>query len=325
MEAGHIVAEAIGHPAAAGSPEPAIRCGALHRRFGDTVAVRSLDLEVRRGECFGLLGPNGAGKTTTIEILEGLQRPDGGEVEVLGMRWDRDAAAIRARLGVALQETELPEKSTVEETVRLFRSFYPSGPGVEALLGYVQLGEKRAAQVRHLSGGQRQRLSVACALAGDPDILFLDEPTTGLDPQSRRGLWEVCEEFRARGGTILLTTHFMDEAEKLADRVAILDHGEILVQGTPTELIRSLGGEHVVEFSASREVAEPALRGLLGVSRTGRRGASHLLTSSAPHRTVPALLALLEDEGAALTGLNTHQATLDDVFLAHTGRELREE
>jgi ABC-2 type transport system ATP-binding protein len=244
----------------------AIRCRGVHKRFGDTVAVRSLDLEVRRGECFGLLGPNGAGKTTTIEILEGLTSPDAGEVEILGMRWGRDTERLRARLGVQLQETELPEKLTVGETLRLFRSFYPEGRSVEALLDLVQLGEKARAQVRHLSGGQRQRLSVACALAGNPDVLFLDEPTTGLDPQSRRQLWDVVESFRGAGGTILLTTHFMDEAEKLSDRVAILDRGEILVQGTPRELIRSLGGEHT-----------------------------------------------------------THRATLDDVFLARTGRALRDE
>jgi len=304
---------------------PAIRCRALHKRFGDTVAVRALDLEVRRGECFGLLGPNGAGKTTTIEILEGLQEADGGEVEVLGLTWRRDGDRLRARLGVQLQETELADRLTVEETLRLFRSFYPRGRTVESLIDVVQLEEKRDTHVRDLSGGQRQRLSVACALAGDPDILFLDEPTTGLDPQSRRQLWDVVEEFKAAGGTVLLTTHFMDEAEKLSDRIAILDHGEILVQGTPLELIRSLGGEHVIEFASNIEFPDDVLHALPAVTEVRTRGESRLLTTGEPHRVIPPLLELIERGGGALTALNTHHATLDDVFLARTGRALRDE
>jgi ABC-2 type transport system ATP-binding protein len=302
----------------------AIRCRALHRRFGDTVAVRALDLEVRRGECFGLLGPNGAGKTTTIEILEGLQRPDGGEVEILGLRWDRDARALRQRLGVQLQESEFPERLSVREVVRMFRSFYPRGPGVDALLGFVRLEEKASTQVRHLSGGQRQRLSVACALAGDPDVLFLDEPTTGLDPQSRRQLWDICQAFLGRGGTILLTTHFMDEAERLSDRVAILDRGAILAEGTPQALIRSLGGAHVIDFAASALPAEAALRALPGVSRMGRHEERVLLTVDEPHRSLPALLEAVSAAGGELTSLTTHRATLDDVFLTLTGRALRD-
>ena len=307
------------------SATPAIRCRALHKRFGETVAVRSLDLEVRRGECFGLLGPNGAGKTTTIEILEGLQPPDGGEVEILGMRWDRDEGAIRQRLGVQLQESEFPDRLTVREIVRMFRSFYGQGPSAEELMDFVQLAEKANAQVRHLSGGQRQRLSVACALAGEPDILFLDEPTTGLDPQSRRQLWDVCEAFRARGGTVLLTTHFMDEAEKLSDRIAILDRGQIIAQGTPEELIRSLGGAHVIEFAATAMPDEEALRALPGATRVARRGESTLISVEEPHRSLPVLLDLIARAGGELTALTTHRATLDDVFLAMTGRALRDE
>ncbi len=307
------------------APDLAIRCRGLHKRFGDTVAVKALDLEVRRGECFGLLGPNGAGKTTTIEILEGLQPRDGGEVEVLGLRWERDATAIRSRLGVQLQESEFPDKGTVEETVRLFRSFYPAGPGVDELIDFVQLDEKRRTQVRNLSGGQRQRLSVACALAGNPDILFLDEPTTGLDPQSRRGLWDVCEAFLARGGTILLTTHFMDEAEKLADRVAILDQGEIIAIGTPAELIHSLGGAHVIEFRATVTLPDEEMAAIPGVTRVARREDTALLTVDAPHRALPALLERVVAAGGELTSLTTHRATLDDVFLAKTGRALRDE
>ena len=303
----------------------AIRCRGLHKRFGGTVAVKALDLEVRRGECLGLLGPNGAGKTTTIEILEGLQERDGGEVEILGMTWEREPQRIRERLGVQLQESEFPDRATTEEIVRLFRSFYPRGPSVDELIGFVQLEEKRSTQVRHLSGGQRQRLSVACALAGDPAILFLDEPTTGLDPQSRRQLWDVCEAFKARGGTILLTTHFMDEAEYLADRIAILDHGETIAAGTPGELIQGLGGAHVIEFASTAAPSDDALRALPGVSRLRRRGDAVLLTVDEPHLALPPLLAGVASAGGALTALTTHRATLDDVFLALTGRGLRED
>jgi len=310
-----------------GTPSPAIRCRGLHKRYGETVAVRHLDLEISRGECYGLLGPNGAGKTTTVEILEGLTVPDAGDVEILGMTWPRDSLRIRSRLGIQLQEAQLTEKQRVEEAVRLFRSFYDGGPTVDELIDRVQLGEKRRTYVRDLSGGQRQRLSVACALAGDPDILFLDEPTTGLDPQSRRALWDVCEEFRAAGGTILLTTHFMDEAEKLADRVAIMDHGEILVEGTPRELIDTLGGVYVIEFEPTVSVEESHLREMPGVRRVDRPtdGRGWLLTADELHRPVPALIDLLGQRGGGLSSLTTHRATLDDVFLARTGRQLRDE
>ncbi len=306
------------------SEAPAVLCRALHKQFGDTVAVTSLDLEVRRGECFGLLGPNGAGKTTTIEILEGRQEPDAGEVEILGLTWRSDAKRLRPLLGIQLQETELSDRQTVEEMVRLFRSFYPSGPTVDELVDRVQLGEKRRTQVRDLSGGQRQRLSLVCALAGNPEILFLDEPTTGLDPQSRRQLWNLCEEFRAGGGTILLTTHFMDEAEVLSDRIAIMDHGELLVQGTPRELIASLGGDHVIEFESSVVLPEEQLGTLASVSRVDSAAGTHRLTTREPHRTIPALLNLIQIQKGELTALNTHHATLDDVFLARTGRQLRD-
>jgi ABC-2 type transport system ATP-binding protein len=302
----------------------AIRCRGLHKRFGDTVAVKSLNLDVRRGECFGLLGPNGAGKTTTIEILEGLTPRDGGEVEILGMRWERDGDRIRAHLGVQLQESEFTDRSTVEETIRLFRSFYPRGWSVDELIGFVQLDEKRATQVRNLSGGQRQRLSVACALAGSPDILFLDEPTTGLDPQSRRQLWDVCERFRERGGTILLTTHFMDEAQALSDHIAILDHGQIIAQGTPGELIRGLGGAYVIEFAADVPVDEAVLHAIPGASRVTTHDENTLLTVDELASALPALLEAVQQAGGRLTALSTHEATLEDVFLALTGRELRD-
>jgi ABC-2 type transport system ATP-binding protein len=224
----------------------AVACSGLRKAYGDVVAVDDLSLTVARGECFGLLGPNGAGKTTTIEILEGLIAPDAGDVEVLGLHWRTHQRELRQRLGIQLQETQLPDKLTVEETLRLFRSFYDRGRAVDALLQIVELESKRSSRVGKLSGGQKQRLSLACALAGSPDLLFLDEPTTGLDPQSRRQLWETLRSFRSEGGTILLTTHYMDEAESLCDRVAIVDHGRMIALGTPAELIGALAAPQVV-------------------------------------------------------------------------------
>jgi len=241
--------------------ETAVACDRLRKAYGSVVAVADLSLAVRRGECFGLLGPNGAGKTTSIEVLEGLLTPDAGEVEVLGLRWRTDARTLRERLGIHLQETQLAEKLTVEETLRLFRSFYPRGRTVDELLQIVELEGKRSSRVGKLSGGQKQRLSLACALVGDPDLLFLDEPTTGLDPQSRRQLWTLLEQFRSRGGTILLTTHYMDEAEFLCDRVAIVDQGRIIALGTPTELIAQYGAPRVISHHGTLEDVFMALTG----------------------------------------------------------------
>ena len=308
-------------------PPVALSCVGVVKRYGAVTAVNGLDLQVLRGECFGLLGPNGAGKTTTIEILEGLLRADAGEVEVLGRRWDRDADALRPRLGIQLQETQLAEKLTVEETLRMFRSFYPHGPEIDALLDTVELRSKRDAWVSKLSGGQKQRLSVACALAGDPELLFLDEPTTGLDPQSRRQLWAVLEQFGARGGTILITTHYMDEAHELCDRVGIMDQGKLIALGTPRELVASLGAEHVVEFALENgtRVDNLMLSALPGV-RDVRSADSHThLSTSELHLTLPALLDALRDRRAALSHLGTHSATLEDVFVTLTGRQLRDE
>ena len=245
----------------------AVQCDRLVKKYDDVVAVDGLSFSVERGECFGLLGPNGAGKTTTIEILEGLLEPDAGDVQILELRWRDHERELRQRLGVQLQETQLAEKLTVEETLRLFRSFYHRGRTIDELLRIVELESKRRSWVGKLSGGQKQRLAVACALAGDPDLLFLDEPTTGLDPQSRRQLWALLARFRTDGGTIVLTTHYMDEAETLCDRVAIVDHGKVIAQGSPRGLIDSRGAPRVV----------------------------------------------------------THHGTLEDVFVALTGRHLREE
>src|SRR5436305_6356925 len=252
---------ALGASADAG--RPALRVAGLRKRYGDVVAVDGLDLTVAAGECFGLLGPNGAGKTTTIEICEGLTAADEGTVEVLGRRWDDDEHALRERLGIQLQETQLAEKLTVEETVRLFRSFYPRGRSVDVVIDLVQLGEKRSARVGKLSGGQKQRLALACAMVGDPELIFLDEPTTGLDPQSRRQLWDLIVELRASGRSIVLTTHYMDEAERLCDRVAIVDHGHVIALGSPRELIASLGAEHVVEFTVTGAPADALDAGAL--------------------------------------------------------------
>jgi ABC-2 type transport system ATP-binding protein len=307
---------------------PAIRCSALVKRYKDVVAVAGLDLEIYAGECFGLLGPNGAGKTTTVEMLEGLVPRDAGDIELLGLRWEGHEHALRERLGVALQETKLADRLTVTEVIRLFGSFYRRGRTVEQVLDVVELGEKRDAWVEKLSGGQRQRLAIACALVGDPEILFLDEPTTGLDPQSRRQLWEVVAEFKRGGGTVVLTTHYMEEAERLCDRVAVMDHGRVIALGTPRELIASLGAEEVVEFALS-DGAEPpleaALAALPGVRAARRDGPRFTLTVSEVHRAVPNLLAELQRRGLELTELVTHHATLEDLFLSLTGRHLRDE
>jgi len=319
-----------------GRTSPAVAVRGLRKRYEDVVAVDGLDLEIGTGECFGLLGPNGAGKTTTVEICEGLTVPDEGDVVILGRLWARDERALRERLGIQLQETQLAEKLTVAETVRLFRSFYSRGRSIEEVIGLVQLDEKRDGRVGKLSGGQKQRLALACAIVGDPELLFLDEPTTGLDPQSRRQIWELVEQFKASGRTILLTTHYMDEAERLCDRVAIVDHGRVIALGTPRELISSLGAEHVVEFElAQNGVAAPqlsadAFRQLDGVSAArsigdGNAAAGFELRATELHRTVPALLAELARRNLHLSELRTHSATLEDVFVHLTGRQLRDE
>jgi ABC-2 type transport system ATP-binding protein len=299
----------------------------LRKSYGDVIAVDALDLDVRPGECFGLLGPNGAGKTTTIEICEGLTAPDSGEVEVLGRRWGRHDRELRELLGISLQETQFSEKLTVGETVGLFRSFYARGSDADRVIDLVQLGEKARARVGQLSGGQRQRLALACALVGDPELLFLDEPTTGLDPQSRRQLWELIERFRAGGRSILLTTHYMDEAERLCDRVAIVDHGRVIAEGTPRELIASLGAEHVLEFAVAdgERLDADALAAVPGIGQPSRRDGTWRLQVAELHQAMPALLGELRRQGAQLAELRTHSATLEDVFVTLTGRQLRGE
>jgi ABC-2 type transport system ATP-binding protein len=339
-----------------GAATAAVVCRSLRKvyrggRGGDVVAVAGIDLSVARGECFGLLGPNGAGKTTTVEILEGLNEPTSGEVSLLGLSWRADETELRQRIGVALQETRLSDKLSVSETLDLFRSFYRRARSLESLLDVVQLHEKRDAWVSKLSGGQRQRLALACALVGEPEILFLDEPTTGLDPQSRRQVWDLVSNYRARGGTVLLTTHYMEEAERLCDRVAIVDHGHIIREGSPRELIATLGAAHVVEFEIAQnpqrvpnlprgapagdppapdaidaDVApdEAGLRALPAVTAVRRDAATWSLTVTEPHRVLPALIAHLAGAGQSLARLGTRQATLEDVFVGLTGRHLRD-
>lgn len=307
------------------APRVALRCSGLVKRFADVTAVNGLDLEVFTGECFGLLGPNGAGKTTTVEILEGLTPADEGTVELLGQRWNQgDDRALRERLGVQLQETQLGEKVTVVETLRLFRSFYKRGHDVDEVIQTVGLAEKRNAFVGKLSGGQKQRLAVACALVSDPDLLFLDEPTTGLDPQARLSVWDIIEKFRELGGTILLTTHYMDEAARLCDRIAIMDHGKVIALGTPAALIESLGADQVIEFSVTNHLVDDELTNLPAVKHLHKRGEAYALTVSEIGVALPALLAEIRRQQSEVVTLTTHQATLEDVFVSLTGRMLRD-
>jgi ABC-2 type transport system ATP-binding protein len=319
-----------------------IECTNLRKTYDDKVeAVRGLSLRIDAGECFGLLGPNGAGKTTTIEILEGLLAPTSGDVRIFGHTWSDNPRQLREWIGISLQETRLSEKLTVRETIELFASFYDEPRPAAEVLDDLQLTEKSDSWVGKLSGGQKQRLSVATALVGNPRILFLDEPTTGLDPQSRRQLWDIIRVFQKKGGTVLLTTHYMDEAERLCDRLAIVDHGVIIAEGTPSDLIDRLGGHHMVEFQISQNNvsggsngnAKPdeipaeveAWRALPGVESVRRDDSTICLSVREPHLTIPALLAALQQEGHQLEHLSTRQASLEDVFVRLTGRHLRED
>jgi ABC-2 type transport system ATP-binding protein len=307
----------------------AIVCRDLRKTYeGKVEAVRGVNLEIRAGECFGLLGPNGAGKTTTIEILEGLLEPTSGQVQILGQGWSTHSRELREQLGVSLQETRLSEKLTVRETIDLFASFYAQPRSAQEVLEELQLTEKADAMVGKLSGGQRQRLAVATALVGNPKILFLDEPTTGLDPQSRRQLWDLIRGFQRSGGTVLLTTHYMDEAEKLCDRLAIVDHGEVIADGTPSELIEKLGGHHILEFAVSDGpdgAGLSAWKALTGVEAVRENDDVISLTVHEPHLTIPSLLEAVRKQNRELLHLTTRQASLEDVFVNLTGRHLREE
>ena len=308
------------------SPSIAVRCTALRKIYdGKVVAVDGLDLEMHEGECFGMLGPNGAGKSTTFEILEGLLDPTEGDVTVLGLRWATDERALRERLGVSLQQTHLPENLTVGEILTLFRSFFARGRDPEAVLTDVSLVEKKKAWCGKLSGGQKQRLAVACALVGDPDLLFLDEPTTGLDPQSRLQLWDVIESFKKKGRPVMLSPHYMDEAERLCDRVGVIDHGKLIAIGTPRELIASLGGQDVIEVTlVEGTLDEKKATALPGVRAVRHVGDGFALAVDPLHVALPALVDHLREAGLGLERLSTRHATLEDVFVSLTGRGLRD-
>lgn len=306
----------------------AIRCTNLFKTYPGkppVEAVGGINFEVNVGECYGVLGPNGAGKTTTIEILEGLSSPTSGQAEVLGMNWAKDAGSIRERIGVSLQETRLSDRLTVGETMQLFRSFYADGIDPDEAIARVSLQEKKKSWVQNLSGGQKQRLAVATALVGNPELIFLDEPTTGLDPSSRRELWEIIEAFKREGKTVLLTTHYMEEAERLCDRVAIFDAGKIIAEGSPSELIRSLGAEHVIEFSVDLNhegLDDELIKSIPTVDGFDKSDSQFRLTVGQPHVVLPQLIGRLADKGISLSSLTTRHASLEDVFVSLTGRQL---
>ena len=296
----------------------------LVKRYGDVRAVDGIDFDVAPGEVFGLLGPNGAGKTTTVEILEGLRTPDGGQAIVLGVDVAVGAESLKPRIGVSLQTASLYPKLTVVEVIDLFRSFYATSRPTAELIDLLELGERKNARTKDLSGGQRQRLSVALALVNDPELIFLDEPTTGLDPAARRSLWDLIRGLKAAGRSVLLTTHYMEEAEILCDRLAIMDHGHILEMGTVDELISKRFKERAVRFARIDAIDDAQLAGLAAVTAVKHDGDAVLLYSTDVAATVGALLALTEAHGVEPQDLGIRRATLEDVFLELTGRALRD-
>ncbi|HXU84889.1 MAG TPA: ABC transporter ATP-binding protein [Verrucomicrobiae bacterium] len=304
--------------------DPVIRVTGLHKRYGETRAVDGVSFEVPAGTVFGLLGPNGAGKSTTVEILEGLRTPDSGEVRVLGVDAVHHPDDLKPRIGVSLQTAALYPKLTVVEVLDLFRSFYPRGRATGELVSLMDLDEKRTTRTQDLSGGQRQRLSVALALVNDPELVFLDEPTTGMDPAARRALWDVVLGLRAQGRTVLLTTHYMEEAEILCDRLAIMDHGHILEEGTVNELISRRFKERAVRFDRIDGLADERLAAMAGVSSVKHENGEVLLYTRDVPATIGAVLDASEALGVEPANLGVRRATLEDVFLDLTGRALRD-
>jgi ABC-2 type transport system ATP-binding protein len=296
----------------------------LVKRYGDVRAVDGIDFHVAPGEVFGLLGPNGAGKTTTVEILEGLRTPDAGTVRVLGVDVARGAGALKPRIGVSLQTAALYPKLTVVEVIDLFGSFYPNSRPTDELIDLLELGERRKAQTQVLSGGQRQRLSIALALVNDPELVFLDEPTTGLDPAARRSLWDIVVGLRSEGRSVLLTTHYMEEAEVLCDRLAIMDHGHILEMGTVNELISKRFKERTVRLDATDQLTDADLAALPAVVSMKRDEVDILLYTADVAATIGSLLVLCDARGVEPGDLGVRRPTLEDVFLDLTGRALRD-
>jgi ABC-2 type transport system ATP-binding protein len=304
--------------------DPVIRCHDLRKRYGDVQAVAGVSFEVRRGEVFGLLGPNGAGKTTTIEMLEGIRDPDGGELSILGLDPTRQGRQVKGRIGVQLQTASLYPFLTVSELIELFGRFFPHHRPLGEVLDALDLNEKRNAQTRTLSGGQQQRLSVALALVNDPELVFLDEPTTGLDPAARRSLWEVVRELRRRGRSVLLTTHYMEEAEALCDRLAIMDHGQLLDIGTVEELVSRRFHERAVRFERIPQLDEATMARFPGVVRVAVEDESDVLYTTDVPATIGAVLAATDGLGVTLDDLGVRRASLEDVFLDLTGHALRD-
>jgi ABC-2 type transport system ATP-binding protein len=306
------------------SPDAVISVQDVRKSYGAVKAVDGVSFEVRKGEIFGLLGPNGAGKTTTMEMIEGLHPPDGGSISVLGLDVRKHAPAIKNRVGVQLQTAALYPQLTVMELLRLFARFYDHGQPVEGVLEDLELGEKRDAQTKTLSGGQQQRLSVALALVNDPEVVFLDEPTTGLDPAARQSLWHVIRRMQGEGRSILMTTHYMEEAEALCDRLAIMDHGRILDTGTVDELIGRRFTERSVRFGKVGAPALEVLQALRGVSRVVEEDDELVVFTKDVPATIGALLEQANRTGTELAGLMIRRASLEDVFLELTGRALRD-
>lgn len=301
---------------------PAVRIEKLHKEYGSIVAVDDVSFDVPAGEIFGIVGPNGAGKTTTIECVEGIRRADRGNISVLDLDPVRHERELRQRVGVQLQQSALPARIRVWEALDLYSSFYDHAVDWQALLERLGLAEKRNAAFAKLSGGQKQRLFIALALLNDPELIFLDELTTGLDPQARRAMWDLVREIRDQGKTVVLTTHFMEEAERLCDRVAIMDQGRIVALDSPANLIRSHGAENRITFTADAG-CESKLRGLAGVARVDREG-ERVIVQGSGDGLIGEVVGALSSDGVAFRDLRTEQSTLEDVFLALTGKEMRD-
>ena len=304
--------------------EAVVHVESLYKSYGAVEALRGISFDVQEGELFGLLGPNGAGKTTTIEILEGMRTCDRGVARVCGLDPQKNARELKHLVGAALQSTALPDKMRVGETLQLFARFYRNPRDPEELLRRFQLVEKRNAFYKHLSGGQKQRLALALALINNPRMIFLDEPTAGLDPQVRREIYDLLEELKQEKKTILLTTHYIEEAERLCDRVAIVDHGRVMAMGTPRELKQRSAGTTRIEVRLDRPVVDGALGRLDGVADCRELEGSYVLHSTKPTQTIVALVKHLESEKVELQGLEMFSPSLEDVFLELTGRRLRE-